>query len=229
MLKVIEMLLEDKILEKEKMVELIRSRLVKKITLSALIEHKILDKLIFEKFLSEKVRIGKIKLSDICDFENIDKQAVLKNVADEMKLEFIDLDNTEIDVSLVHKVPFAQLVKYSALPIKETELAVIVVLNDSFDMEAHDALQRLFPLKPLKIAIASPRLIIANLQRLETQDSVKHIVADIRRDLKQDNNDIDSGESSSIVKLIDIILKSAIYAKASDIHVEALEKSCIVR
>jgi general secretion pathway protein E len=229
MLKIIEMLLEDKILEKENMVELIRTGKAKKITISLLIEYNMLDKVTLEQFLAEKVRLGKIRISEICDLADIDKQAVLKNIATEMKLEFIDLDNVEIDASLVHKVPFAQLVKYSGLPIKETELSIIAVLSDPFDIEAHDAFQRLFPLKPLKIAIASPKLIIANIQRLETQDSVKNIVADIRRDLKQDNNDTNNGESSSIVKLIDIILKSAIYAKASDIHVEALEKSCIVR
>lgn len=100
---------------------------------------------------------------------------------------------------------------------------------DPFDIEAQDAIQRLFPLKPINIAIASPKLTVSHLQRLETQDSVKSIIADIRRDLKQDSSDTNDGESSSIVKLIDIILKSAIYAKASDIHVEALEKSCIVR
>jgi general secretion pathway protein E len=229
MLKIIEMLLEDKILEKEKIVGLIRTGKAKKVTISLLIENDMLDKVTLERFLADKVRAGKIRVSDICDFTDIDKQAVLKNIAAEMKLEFIDLDDIEIDASLVNKVPFSQLVKYSALPIKETDLNVVAVLNDPFDIEAHDALQRLFPLKPLNIAIASPKLIIANIQRLETQDSVKNIVADIRRDLKQDNSDSSDGESSSIVKLIDIILKSAIYAKASDIHVEALEKSCIVR
>lgn len=229
MLKIVEMLLEDKILKKETMVNLVRTGKAKKVTITILIENNILDRTQYERFLADKVRLGKISINDICSLTDINKQSVLKNIADEMKLEFIDLENVEIDASLVNKVPFAQLVKYKGLPIKETELAIVAALSDPFDIEAHDALQRLFPLKPLKIAIASPKLIIANIQRLETQDSVKTIIADIRRDLKQDNNDINSDESSSIVKLIDIILKSAIYAKASDIHVEALEKSCIVR
>lgn len=50
-------------------------------------------------------------------------------------------------------------------------------------------------------------------------------------DLNQDsiNIDMDDENSSAVLKLIDIILKSAIFIGASDIHIEATEKSCIVR
>jgi len=55
-------------------------------------------------------------------------------------------------------------------------------------------------------------------------------VEDIRRDLNQeDSYDETNDESPAVLKLIEIILKSAIYIGASDIHIEATEKSCVIR
>jgi len=127
------------------------------------------------------------------------------------------------------KLPFAQLMKYHAIPIEESELSVTVVFADPFDIEAQDAIQRLFPKKPVVIAISRPKQVMQHLQRLEANESIKNIIADIRKDLTQISTDNTREESSAILKLIDIILKSAIYAGASDIHMEAMEKSCIVR
>ena len=65
---------------------------------------------------------------------------------------------------------------------------------------------------------------------MEVNESIKGLVADIRRDLNQADDYDDAGdESPAVLKLIDIILKSAIYASASDIHIEATEKSCVIR
>ncbi|HHO42387.1 MAG TPA: type II/IV secretion system protein, partial [Epsilonproteobacteria bacterium] len=97
------------------------------------------------------------------------------------------------------------------------------------DMAAVDAMSRLFPKKPISLALARPKQIVQHLQRLETNESVKSLIVDIRKDLSQEGQDSNNNESSAVLKLIDLILKSAIYAGASDIHIEALEKSCIVR
>ncbi|MDD3495162.1 MAG: GspE/PulE family protein, partial [Dysgonamonadaceae bacterium] len=91
-----------------------------------------------------------------------------------------------------------------------------------------DAIQRLFPKKPIKIAITNPKQIHQHLQRLEINESIKGLVNDIRKDLAQESEN-EEGESSAVLKLIDVILRNSIYAGASDIHIEALEKSCIIR
>ena len=75
-----------------------------------------------------------------------------------MGANYIDLDNKEIDMHLFMNLPFAQLMKYKAIPIEENELNVIVVFADPFDLEAQDAIQRLFPKKTcVVIAISRPK------------------------------------------------------------------------
>jgi len=91
-------------------------------------------------------------------------------------------------------------------------------------------MQRLFPKKPIKISISKPKQIQQYLQRMEINENVKGLVSEIRKDLDQDDGFEDvNDESPAVLKLIDIILKSAIYIGASDIHIEATEKSCVVR
>jgi general secretion pathway protein E len=96
-------------------------------------------------------------------------------------------------------------------------------------MGAQEALQRLFPKKPINVGIAKPSQIKKHLQQLEISESVKGLVDEVRKDLKKGGSEEISTESPAVVKLIDIILRSSIVGKASDIHVEATEKNCIIR
>jgi len=147
-----------------------------------------------------------------------------------LHVDYVDLDDIEIDMRLFSEVPYKQLLKYNIIPIEESEFNVLIVFDDPLDMEAQDAIQRLFPKKPIKIAISKPKQIHQYLQRLEINESIKGLVSDIRKDLSQEESyEEDNDESPAVLKLIEIILKSAIYIGASDIHIEAAEKSCIVR
>jgi len=230
MVKLIEIMLDEGLLTKDAISKLVKSRPPKKISFANLIAEKMIDLHVVESFLAKKIRQGVITLSHLEKIEGIDIVPILKEVAKALHIEYIDLDEVEIDMKLFSEVPYKQLIKYNVIPIEETELNVLVVVDDPLDMGAQDAVQRLFPKKPIKIAIAKPSQIHQYLQRLEINESVKGLIQDIRKDLSQESSLMDEEEgSSAILKLIDIILKSAIFIGASDIHIEATEKSCIVR
>ncbi|HIE22778.1 MAG TPA: 50S ribosomal protein L19e, partial [Candidatus Korarchaeota archaeon] len=161
--------------------------------------------------------------------EGVNVEPIIKEVAKALNIEYIDLDEVEIDMRLFSKVPYRQLLKYNTIPVEESDLNVLIVFNDPLDMAAQDAIQRLFPKKPIRIAIAKPKQINQYLQRLEINESIKGLVLDIRKDLSQEGSDEENDESPAVLKLIDIVLKSSIYAGASDIHIEATEKSCVIR
>jgi len=230
MVKLIEMMLDEGLITKEAISTLVKSRPPKKISFANLIAEKMIETEVVENFLVKKIRQGVITLSHLEKIEGIDIVPILKEVANELHIEYIDLDETEIDMRLFSQVPYKQLIKYNVIPVEESDLHVLIAFDDPLDMGAQDAIQRLFPKKPIKIAIAKPSQINQHLQRLEINESVKGLIQDIRKDLSQEENFEDDEEgSSAVLKLIDIILKSAIYIGASDIHIEATEKSCIVR
>ncbi len=230
MVKLIEIMLDENLITKDAISALVKSRPPKKISFANLIAEKMIDLHTVEIFLAKKIRQGVITLSHLEKIEGIDIDPIIKEVAKALHVEYVDLDEVEIDMKLFSQVPYRQLIKYNVIPIEENDLNVLIVFDDPLDMAAQDAIQRLFPKKPIRIAISKPKQIQQHLQRLEINESIKGLVSDIRKDLSQEGNmEEEEGESPAVLKLIDIILKSAIYIGASDIHIEATEKSCIVR
>ena len=230
MVKLIEMMLDEGLITKDAISILVKSRPPKKISFANLIYEKMIDLDSVEIFLVKKIRQGIISLRHLEKIEGIDITPIIEESAKALNVEYIDLDDTEISMRLFSKIPYKQLLKYNMIPIEETEFNILIVFDDPLDMEAQDAIQRLFPKKPIKIAISKPKQIEQYLQRMEVNESIKGLVSDIRRDLNQSDDYDDAGdESPAVLKLIDIILKSAIYASASDIHIEATEKSCVIR
>ena len=229
MVKLIEIMLQEKIITKDVISALVKSRPPKKISFANLLQEKMIDLETVEIFLAKKIRQGVISLAHLERIEGINITPIIEEVAETLKIDFIDLDNIEIDMRLFSQVPYKQLLKYNIIPIDENELNVQIVFDDPLDMAAQDAIQRLFPKKPIRISIARPKQIQQHLQRLEINESIKGLVQDIRKDLNQETSGDANDESPAVLKLIDIILKSSIYGGASDIHVEATEKSCVVR
>lgn len=223
-------MLKENLITKDAISALVRSRPPKKISFANLLAEEMTDLHTVEIFLAKKIRQGVITLAHLEKIEGINIIPIIEEVAKSLHVEFVDLDDVEIDMKLFSKVPYSQLRKYNIIPIEENDLNVRIVFDDPLDMAAQDAIQRLFPKKPIRIAIAKPSQIRQHLQRLEINESIKGLVADIRKDLAQEGKiDEKSDESPAVLKLIDVILKSAIFAGASDIHIEAMEINCIVR
>jgi len=230
MVKLIEIMLKENLITKDAISALVKSRPPKKISFANLLAEGMTDLHTVEIFLAKKIRQGVITLAHLEKIEGINIVPIIEEVAKSLNVEYVDLDDVEIDMKLFSKVSYSQLIKYNIIPIEETDLHVRIVFDDPLDMAAQDAIQRLFPRKPIKIAIAKPSQIRQHLQRLEINESIKGLVADIRKDLSQEGRvDEKTDESPAVLKLIDVILKSAIFAGTSDIHIEAMEKNCIVR
>jgi len=229
MVKLIEIMLKENLITKDAISALVKSRPPKKISFANLLAEKMIDQHTVEIFLAKKIRQGVITLAHLEKIEGINIIPIIQEVAKTLHVEYVDLDDSEIDMKLFAQVPYRQLLKFNIIPIEETDLNVLIVFDDPLDMAAQDAIQRLFPKKPIRIAISKPSQISAHLQRLEINESIKGLVTDIRKDLSSEGSSEESEESPAVLKLIEIILKSSIFAGASDIHIEATEKSCIVR
>ncbi|WP_455756535.1 GspE/PulE family protein [Sulfurimonas sp.] len=186
-----------------------------------------MDRLV--RFIVSKIRSSDYDLSIIDNYDYIHEKVVLEKLAQELDLKFEDLDSIDMDYNLTNKVPLAQLQKNNALPILEDELSITVAVHDPLDIQVQESIQRLFPRKPIKIAIATKKQISSYLFKIELKDSVKGLVKKIREELNSISSIEEQQEASSILLLIDVILKACINGRASDIHIEPTEKNCSVR
>jgi len=186
-----------------------------------------MDRLI--RFIVEQIRHGVYELSIIEDYDYIGEKEVLQKLAIELETVFLDLDSIDMDYRLIDQVPLTQLKKHIVIPISQDDMNVTIAFSDPLNIEAQEAIQRLFPRKLLKIAIATKKQIQAYLFKVELKNSVKGLVKKIRDELNSINSLEQQQEASSILLLIDVILKACIRGRASDIHIEPTEKNCVVR
>jgi general secretion pathway protein E len=186
-----------------------------------------MDRLV--RFIVDKIRNGDYDLSIIDNYDYIHEKVVLEKLASELNLKFEDLDSIDMDYQLASRVPLIQLKKHNALPIIEDDLSVTIALNDPLDIQIQESLQRLFPRKPIKIALATKKQISSYLFKIELKDSVKGLVKKIKDELNSIVSIEEQQEASSILLLIDVVLKACINSRASDVHIEPTEKNCSVR
>ncbi len=182
-----------------------------------------------KRFIVEQIRQGRYKLDVIENYHFLNEHDILLHLAQMMEAEFIDLDSIDMDYRLAEKIPLVQLQRFNALPITQDELSVTIVFSDPLNIEAQETLQRFFPRKPLKIALATSKQISSYLLKMEIKDSVKELVTNIRNELNSISTLEEQQEASSILLLIDVILKACIKGRASDIHIEPTENNCVVR
>jgi general secretion pathway protein E len=186
-----------------------------------------MDRLV--RFIVRQIREGAYDLSIIDDYDYIHERVVLERLAEELNLLFIDLDSIDMDYELTTKIPLTQLKKHHALPLFEDDMSITVAFNDPLDLTAQDAIQRLFPRKPLKVALSTKKQISSYIFKVELKDSVKDLVKKVKDELHSITTLEEQQSASSILLLIDVILKAAINNRASDIHIEPTEKNCVVR
>ena len=186
-----------------------------------------MDRLV--RFIVEQIRNGVYELSIIDNYDYIGEKEVLQKLSVELELAFLDLDAIDMDYQLTSRIPLAQLKKYTVIPISQDDMSVTIAFSDPLNIEAEEAIQRLFPRKILRIAVATKKQIQSYLFKVELKDSVKGLVKKIRDELNSINSIEEQQEASSILLLIDVILKACIRGRASDVHIEPTEKNCVVR
>jgi general secretion pathway protein E (type II traffic warden ATPase)(cholera toxin secretion protein epsE) len=183
----------------------------------------------FMEILSDIYRRGHVNIDKISNDLELDIKAFVKFISEKFKVLYFDLDDIDIDYRISEKLSTAQLKTYSAIPVKEDEISVYVAFKNPFDVMAQDKVQNLFNRKLLKVAIAQPTQIEKYISKLALNESIKDVITEIRRELSSSASQGQNTENSGILKLIEIILKTSIQSRASDIHIEPTETNCIVR
>lgn len=189
-----------------------------------------LDKETLEALLYDLYRTSGITLDEIALYFEISNKAFLEKIAQKLRFEYIDLDSVDINYKISEKIQYSVLSTYGFLPFKEDEINLYVAYKEPFNLETQDKVQHLFSRKLVKNYVANPAQIERYLSKIQSNESIKDIINDIRKELSSDPT-VGGGEheSSGILKLIEVILRTCIVNRSSDIHVEPTESNCIVR
>lgn len=168
----------------------------------------------------------------------VSEEAALRALGDEVGLDFVDLSEVPIDLSLLPGFPQRFIHREAMFPIAQQNGTLKVATSDPFN---------LYPLDELSVAtgktivpVLARRSEIAKLIKNHLgvgSETVKGLLAQRGDDEMQviDQLESDGSELSelaqepSVVRLVNEILLEALESRASDVHIESEETSLSVR
>jgi len=229
MQKIIDLLIRENVLEEEKLKLFIDKYTEEKLSITNLMKVRLIQSDKMEEALLQALRLNSIELNDLEGIQGIDTTDLLKKQAKSLDIKYIDISDVDIDYKLIKRLPLKQLIRYSALPLYVEDDQVTVAFENPSDFEAKGAIERFFHGKIMEVALGRKAIIHQVLAHLHDNEKVEEFSEDIKTDLEQGGAESDKDESPAVLKLIELILSSAIEKGASDLHIEATEKNCIVR
>ena len=176
---------------------------------------------------------GKSLIAYLLSNKILDNEVLVHATSHVSGIPYVNLENTTIPQDVLDFIPLDIAERNMAVPIAEVQGRLAIAMLDAMNIQSVDYLSTLIQ-RPIKVFMAS-------------QESIKHILDQYKTDLSGVDalaENIDSQEAqaqenkrvvqtivqdSPISKALNTILEYAVRAKASDIHIEPLEKSLKIR
>jgi type IV pilus assembly protein PilB len=172
----------------------------------------------------------------------IDQDTLTLAIAAQNGMEVINLDEIEISSEIIEKVPKNMAMAYTVLPVRMDNGTLVVAMSNPNDINAIDDL-RMNLRCDIRGAIAPKESIQAALEKYYGQrvESISRVIEQMSagaddlqfeeiKDKKGAAYNVDEMiNAAPVVKLLNLILITAIKAQASDIHFEPFEDTFRVR
>ena len=156
----------------------------------------------------------------------IGEDEVLGTVADQFGLKYCHINAEAIDSGVVKEIPADIAKKYGVVPVVADEDSITVALSDPMGYDAIDSLRYVLHGRDVE-AVISPRAEVnAAMVKLYAADADADVQT--RDELGLAGEDA-TGDDAPVIKLATMIITTAIKMKASDIHLEPMEKEFRVR
>ncbi len=165
---------------------------------------------------------------------------VMRAIAKEHGLDFIDLNEVVIPPSIVELVPESVARENAILPMAEEDGGLRVIVSDPYDLDTFEKLRFILN-KQVEIALAPRENILEAINRhygqMEDQsaDSMLQEFTDTAIDFTeteqeaQGSDEVIDETSAPIVRLVQLLISEAVQLRASDIHVEPFEDRVRIR
>jgi general secretion pathway protein E/type IV pilus assembly protein PilB len=159
----------------------------------------------------------------------VTEEAALRALGEEVGLDFVDLAEIEVDLSLLKRFPARYIHREGLFPVKQSNGALVVATSDPFN---------LYPLDELGAAtgksvipVLASRAEIEKLSKTHLgvgSETVEGLLAQTAEDQVEllDEIETDGSELSlmaqepSVIRLVNEILLEALNSRASDVHIE---------
>ncbi len=210
-----------------------------------LVKHQLVSEEALRSALESQKNLNRRRIGEILlESEMVSRTDLLKVLALQLEILFLDLDKTEIDEEAVKLFPMKLSSKYCCIPIRKEGKGLLVAMSDPLNLQVMDDLNQITK-HEIKPALADPQQIQAAIKRCYGRNKVMdmanaspelevlfQIVSQDDFHGEQELSVADlkmQSEQAPIVRIVNVVINEAIQERASDIHVEPQADSLIVR
>jgi len=197
-----------------------------------LVSEGLIEKSVVDTAREESAKSGKPILSYLVEQKFLDNEILTHATAEISGVPYVNLGGSIISQEILDLLPEDIAERFMAVPLAEVHNRLAVAMIDANNVQVVDLLSNRIN-RPLKVFMAS-------------QESVRHVLDQYKTDLSSvdkaaEASEADAAESaakrdiktivqdSPISRALTTILEYAIKTRASDIHIEPLEKSLKIR
>jgi MSHA biogenesis protein MshE len=173
-------------------------------------------------------RLGKI----LIEMNYVSEEQISRALASQLKLQFVDLKNYEIDYNSFFKLNEAQARRYRAVVLRESVNSYTVGMADPSDLNVYDDLVKVLK-KDLTLVCVTEENLLFTIDRLyrhkeNIQDIAKELEQDIINLVGLDMQEL-TVEDAPVIKLLKGVFEDAVRSNASDIHIEPQKDHAMIR
>ncbi|MEW6380840.1 MAG: type II secretion system ATPase GspE [bacterium] len=199
--------------------------------------------LLTEEALSEALNIQKTKGGKLgkilVHLGYLSEVELLRAMSLKFGIPFQEAIDFQLDADLIQKIPFHFCKQYKLIPFARIDGHIKVAISDPLQIHLLDDV-RLLSSHPVEPVICTEDTILEAIHEVyhQSPESAEKMVKDLDMedssgliaDIGEEARDIlDMANEAPIIKLVNLILLQAIKERASDIHVEPLERELRVR
>lgn len=201
-----------------------------------LVNNGIIDSEQLERALKAQKGTGR-KLGEVLVDEGILSEAeIAQALSAQMNIEFVDLLNIKVPDEILHLVPTNVLKKNKIFPFAyapDKPNVLRVAMADPMDMNAMDDISIITNLQ-VEPAVTTTRVIMLAIDRYYGQKDVNDALESYSKEkglLTEQDEELNNEDvnSSPIVLLVKEMIDNAVRQRASDIHIEPMERQVRIR
>jgi type IV pilus assembly protein PilB len=189
---------------------------------------------------ASKKRLGEV----LVEKGLIDEETLAKAVAKQFDMKYINLDTTTLTPEIIKLVPEDLIKRHNVLPLGMDNGKLKLAISDPVNLDAMDAV-RFRTNKELDCYVANPAKIRSFLtdtleqSRAEESDRLRHSIDATAAELAETGHEFQAevlkagqvagSDDGPVVRLVNLIIDTAVNIRASDIHIEPMSDRVRIR
>jgi type IV pilus assembly protein PilB len=201
--------------------------------LEILLETSLISKSQLESARSEKQRDETV-IEYLTRAQIVGQEDITRALAAHASMDFVDLTGLALPEEILQQLPKDVAKRFKIVPVAETETGLMIAVSDPLDFDTFDALHAVMK-RDLEFVCATPEAIKAAYRKYyasadEAADELASSFGEISIPTESAGEGAEGDVADApIIKMVTMMLIEAYNMRASDIHLEPLEKRFRVR